>query len=589
MRSIDGIMNKQEVLRNALLGLGALALVGVLVFLYDRTQTVDMREQNQVLDALRLLKDIDGRWDVDVLRSRLESGSEPPAGARREAARALETLAVALRKAPSPSLAAALPDLRKAILEKEELVRRFRAENAGVKTALADLFRGVSDARSQAAERKPPLPALDAALSRLAAAAYQDFGFPRSIQPKGMEAALVDLRSAQAALQEPLRSKVLQAGEAAEVLLKRRAAEQQIFDTLSSLTSGPRIDTLTTLFNRELEATLTDNERFRVYLIAYAAALLILIAWLGSKIRAANLSLEHRVIERTRELSEALEHLRESEAQLIQSEKMSSLGQMVAGVAHEINTPLAYVKNSLGTVSDRLGDLSGALDHCEKLLALLQAGQAADPNELSRQFARASSAIAQLKASGAAEELAALVKDGLYGTGQMAEIVGNLKDFSRLDRSKVTSFNLNDGLDSTLTLAKHMLKSVKVDKRLGDVPPVLCSPSQVNQVFLNLVTNAVQALEDGKGTITLTTRSEDGGVAVEVDDTGKGIPEDVLPKIFDPFFSTKEVGKGTGLGLSVSYKIVQQHGGRIDVESTPGVGTRFTVWFPLKPPAEFAA
>jgi signal transduction histidine kinase len=134
-----------------------------------------------------------------------------------------------------------------------------------------------------------------------------------------------------------------------------------------------------------------------------------------------------------------------------------------------------------------------------------------------------------------------------------------------------------------------MLKSVKVDKRLGDVPPVLCSPSQVNQVFLNLVTNAVQALEDGKGTITLTTRSEDGGVAVEVDDTGKGIPEDVLPKIFDPFFSTKEVGKGTGLGLSVSYKIVQQHGGRIDVESTPGVGTRFTVWFPLKPPAELAA
>jgi signal transduction histidine kinase len=134
-----------------------------------------------------------------------------------------------------------------------------------------------------------------------------------------------------------------------------------------------------------------------------------------------------------------------------------------------------------------------------------------------------------------------------------------------------------------------MLKSVKVDKRLGDIPPVVCSPSQVNQVFLNLVTNAVQAMENGEGTITLTTRSEDGGVALEVADTGKGIPEDVLPKIFDPFFSTKEVGKGTGLGLSVSYKIVQQHGGRIDVESTPGVGSRFTVWFPFKPPAELAA
>jgi signal transduction histidine kinase len=583
-------MSNREVLRNVVLGLGALALVAVLAFLYDKTQTVDMREQGQVLDILRLLREIDNRWDIDVLRARLESGSKPPAIARQgAAARALLNLEAALQKTPSPSLTAGLPELRRAILEKEELVQKFGAENARAKAALADLVRSVSEARSQAAEHKPPLPVLDSALSRLVAAASQYFGLPQDAQSKGIEAALADLRTAQSTLQEPLRSRVLQVGEATEILLKRQAAEQQIFDTLSALTSGPRLDTLTSLFNRELEATLTDKERFRVYLIAYAGALLILIAWLGSKIRAANLSLEHRVLDRTRELSEALEHLKESEAQLIQSEKMSSLGQMVAGIAHEINTPLAYVKNSLGTVSDRLGDLSGAVDHCEKLLALLRAGQNADRNELSREFARASSAIAELRQQRATEELASLVKDGLYGTGQMAEIVGNLKDFSRLDRSKVTSFNLNDGLNSTLVLAKHMLKSVKVDKHLGDIPPVVCSPSQVNQVFLNLVTNAVQALENGKGTITLTTRSEDGGVALEVADTGKGITEDVLPKIFDPFFSTKEVGKGTGLGLSVSYKIVQQHGGRIDVESTPGIGSRFTVWFPFKPPAELAA
>jgi signal transduction histidine kinase len=583
-------MNKQEILRNVLLGLGALALVVVLAFLYDKTQTVDMREQGEVLDSLRLLREIDNRWDIDVLRSRLESGSTPPAIVRRDTtSRALQNLEAALQKTPSPSLSAGLPELRRTILEKEELVQKFGVENVGAKAALAELFRSISDARAQAAEHKPPLAALDAALSRLAAAASQYFAFAQDAQSKGIEAALAELRTAQSTLQEPLRLKVLQVGEATEALLKRRAAEQRIFDTLSSFTSGPRLDTLTSLFNRELEATLTDKERFRVYLIAYAGALLILIAWLGSKIRAANLSLEHRVLDRTRELSEALDHLKESEAQLIQSEKMSSLGQMVAGIAHEINTPLAYVKNSLGTVSDRLGDLSGAVDHCEKLLSLLQAGQNANREALSRQFALASSAIAQLKASGTSEELASLVKDGLYGTGQMAEIVGNLKDFSRLDRSKVTSFNLNDGLNSTLVLAKHMLKSVKVDKHFGDIPPVVCSPSQVNQVFLNLVTNAVQAMENGEGTLTLTTRGEDGGVALEVADTGKGITEDVLPKIFDPFFSTKEIGKGTGLGLSVSYKIVQQHGGHIDVESTPGVGTRFTVWFPFKPPAELAA
>ncbi|HXZ54124.1 MAG TPA: ATP-binding protein [Burkholderiales bacterium] len=581
-------MNRRNILRNVSLGAGALALVAVLAFLYDRTQTVDMRDQNEVLDALRLLKEIDSRWDTEVQRARTESGAGPRAVARRDAARALDALAAALRNAPSTPLSSALPELRKAIGEKEELVRKFRVENAGVKAALADVLRSTSEARSLASEHRPSLPGLDAVLSRIVAAAYQGFAPAPDAPTKSMPAALAELRDASMA-REPLRSKLQQVGEAAEGLVKQRAAEQQVLDALSSLTAGPRIDTLTSLFNRELEAKLTDSERFRVYLIAYAGALLVLIAWLGSKIRAANLSLEHRVEERTRELSEALSHLKESEAQLIQSEKMSSLGQMVAGVAHEINTPLAYVKNSLGTVSDRLGDLSGAVDDCERLLGLLKAGRNADPSDLSRQFARASSAIAQLKTSRTTEELAELVKDGLHGTGQMAEIVGNLKDFSRLDRSKVTSFNLNDGLDSTLKLARHLLKSVKVDRHLGDIPPVLCSPSQVNQVFLNLVTNAVQAMEGGAGTITLTTRSEDGGVAVEVDDTGKGIAEDVLPKIFDPFFSTKEVGKGTGLGLSVSYKIVQQHGGRIDVASTPGVGTRFTVWFPFEPPAELAA
>jgi len=265
---------------------------------------------------------------------------------------------------------------------------------------------------------------------------------------------------------------------------------------------------------------------------------------------------------------------------------MSSLGQMVAGVAHEINTPLAYVKNSLGAVADKLPDLGDAVEQSETLLALLQAGANANAEELSRQFALVTARVAKLRQQNVMQELGALVKDGLHGTGQMAEIVGNLKDFSRLDRSKVTSFNLNEGLASTLLLAKHLLKSVLVKRQFGDIPPIVCSPSQINQVFLNLVTNAAQAMANERGTITLTTRGAEGGVAVEVADDGRGIPPEVLPKIFDPFFSTKEIGKGTGLGLSISYKIVAQHGGRIDVESHVGVGTRFTVWLPLRPPGE---
>ncbi|HEY6241113.1 MAG TPA: ATP-binding protein [Burkholderiales bacterium] len=580
-------MTTSEVLRSVSLGLGALALVAVLVFLYDKTQAVDLQDQSEILGSLRVLKEIDGRWDVDVLRIRFEpAGTDSPAIKRAAAAnKALRDLSSALRKTPSPSLSAGLPQLSEAILQKTELVEKFRVENSAAKAALDGLVRSAAEAQTQAGEMKVPPQALVLALSRAVAAASQYYWLALDVQRKDLEAALAALPGRAPALPETLRGKLEQMREAGEILIKRRSAEQQLFDKLAVLTSGPRLENLTFLLNGELEATLQEKELFRVYLIAYAGALLILIAWLVARLKAANVSLERRVKERTHELSEALQHLKESESQLIQSEKMSSLGQMVAGVAHEINTPLAYVKNSLGTVADKLGDLGRAVEHCEKLIALLQAGGNADPQELSNQFAQASAAIARLKQQRVTEELGNLVKDGLYGAGQMAEIVGNLKDFSRLDRSKVTSFNLNEGLNSTLVLARHLLKSATVDKRFGDITSVVCSPSQVNQVFLNLITNAVQAMEAGRGRIMLTTRNDGGGVAVEVADNGKGIAPEVLPKIFDPFFSTKEVGKGTGLGLSVSYKIIQQHGGRIKVESQLGAGTRFTVWFPLVPPA----
>jgi signal transduction histidine kinase len=186
-------------------------------------------------------------------------------------------------------------------------------------------------------------------------------------------------------------------------------------------------------------------------------------------------------------------------------------------------------------------------------------------------------------------DLQSLTKDGLHGIEQISELVGNLKNFSRLDRSKVASFNVNEGLSATLVIAKPQLRGVEVERRFGEIPSITCSPSQVNQVFLNLVTNAAQAIEGPEKAIVITTRREGkDAVAVEVADNGKGIPPEVLPKIFDPFFTTKEVGKGTGLGLSIVYKIVQQHGGRIDVKSTVGKGTVFTVVLPVHPPAELA-
>ncbi len=581
-------MNKPGILLNALFGLAALALIAALAFLYDKTQAVDLREQNEIAGWLRDLKEIDGRWDVDVLRARTEFGNAqmPVIDRAAAASKALQYLQVAVEHTQSAALRTALPEINKAIRQKAELIEKFNAASAGASAGLDGVLRNGAELAGQVAEMKVRAPALDAALSRLAHAAPLYYWLGQDEQQKNIEAALNDLQNTAATLPEAQRIKAEQARNAGLNLLKHKPVERELAAKLAFLTSGPRLDTLSFSFNRELEATLQEKERYRVYLIYYAGALLILLAYLGFRLKAANVGLEHRVAERTRELSAALLHLKESEAQLIQSEKMSSLGQMVAGVAHEINTPLAYVKNSLGAVADKLPHLAATIAHCEKLLGLLQTGNHADAAELNRQFALAAAQIAQLRQQRVLEDLGGLVKDGLYGTGQMADIVGNLKDFSRLDRSKVTSHNLNDSLTSTLSLAKHLLKTVTVNKQFGEIPAIICSPSQINQVFLNLVTNAVQAMEGGRGTVTLTTRSEAGGVTVEIADNGKGIAPEVLPKIFDPFFTTKEAGKGTGLGLSVSYKIVQQHGGRIDVKSQMGAGTQFTVWLPLKPPAE---
>ncbi|MFN0040619.1 MAG: ATP-binding protein [Burkholderiales bacterium] len=585
-------IDKSAAIQNVLLGVGAVAMIAALVFLYNKTQAVDLRVENEVSGLLRELKEIDGRWDVDVLRAGLEPDSSAlqPVDRRPAAERALRSLEEAASMKPRSVLGASLPELSKAIREKANLIEEFRKVNLEAKAGLNGLVGHATElgaaAQSPSTPSKNRTPGLDAVVNRLVNAAPLYYWLANESQSKVIEAGLGELQSVAASMPEAQREKAQQVLDAGLALLKHKAAEQQLAGRLALLTSGPRLDSLTIAFNRELETTMQGKELFRVYLIAYAGALLILLGWLGAKIRAANVGLEHRVQERTRELSDALRHLKESETQLIQSEKMSSLGQMVAGVAHEINTPLAYVKNSLGTVAEKLPELGTALNEAEQLLGLLQAGDEAKADELARQFSLVSQHLATLKKREVVKELSGLVNDGVYGTGQMAEIVGNLKDFSRLDRSKVNHFNLNDGLTSTLLLAKHLLKSITVDRQFGDIPEIVCSPSQINQVFLNLITNAAQAMENMQGTITLKTRTEGEGVAVDVLDNGKGIPPEVLPKIFDPFFSTKEIGKGTGLGLSISYKIIQQHGGRIDVKSQPGKGTRFTVRLPLKPPAD---
>lgn len=576
-------------LRHLLITLATFGLIATLVFLYNKTEAVDLGERNAIVALLGELQQIEGHWDIDVLQMRAEMDPGQVSPSRTSAAQnALRALANAMPHVNSPALSENLGPIARAITEKAGLVEKLKAENGSSKDALLKIMSAAE--RPAAPEAKPGKVAarqkeFTLTLDQLASAAAGYYWMGRDGQRRTLESAAAHMLELSDAMDAAAQAKAAEMNGLAQTLLKSIPAEQALSARVAQLTSGPRLSGLVLAFDRELEAKLAEKERFRVYMIAYAAALLIGIGYLGIRIVAANESLERRVAERTSELSDALRHLKESEAQLIQSEKMSSLGQMVAGVAHEINTPLAYVNNSLSAVNERLPEITGAISNSEKLLALLNDPNV-QPEDLNRQFALVSAQLGQIRQHELLTELAGLVKDGMYGTAQVAEIVTNLKDFSRLDRSKVSSFNVNDGLNSTLGLARHLLKSIKVDKQFLDVPAITCAPSQVNQVFLNLITNAAQALPAQGGQIILSTRPESEGVTVEVADNGSGIPAEVLPKIFDPFFTTKEIGKGTGLGLSISYQIIKDHGGHINVESQTGRGTKFTVWLPLKPPSD---
>jgi len=566
-----------------------IGLIAALVFLYHKTEAVNLSERNTVVALLGQLQEIEGRWDNDVLRmhSEMVPGRSMLPDRTPVAKSTLRALQNAMPLVDSPALDKSLGPIAKIFNEKAELVESYRTVNDNAKNALLQIVSlagqpVVTESKSAktAARQKEFLQAID----QVASAASGYYLLEQDAQRNALESSAVKMLALFGA-DTALQNTANQMYDAAQEMLKSEPIRQALFTRIGQLNSGPQLSGLLMSFNSELEAKLTEKERFRVYMIAYAAALLIGLGYLGISIMAANESLERRVTERTSELSDALRHLKESEVQLIQSEKMSSLGQMVAGVAHEINTPLAYVNNSLSAVNERLPEIIVAIGNCEKLLALLNDPDI-KPDDLNRQYALVSEQLGEISHHALLGELTGLVKDGLYGTTQVAEIVTNLKDFSRLDRSKVSSFNVNDGLSSTLGLAKHLLKSIKVSKHFSELPPITCSPSQINQVFLNLITNAAQVLPPQNGEISLTTRLEKNGVAVDVADNGSGIPPDVLPKIFDPFFTTKEIGKGTGLGLSISYQIVKDHGGSINVDTQVGRGTKFTVWLPLQPPAD---
>ena len=335
-----------------------------------------------------------------------------------------------------------------------------------------------------------------------------------------------------------------------------------------------------------LNGSLSRNEDNKIDAVVLIARDMRDIYQLITELSQLNEDLEERVKNRTDELrvardasEEALKKLQQTQAQLVQNDKMASVGQLSAGIAHEINNPTGFVLSNLKTLEEYINDIRCLITEYDTLLQRCIGISDEDVSCIVKNIEKFKEKIDVVFLL---HDIAQIFKETQDGMRRISKIVRDMKEFSHAGSDKPEYTDVNKGLESTLNIVWNEIKYKSEVKTLyGDIPQVLCYPQQLNQVFMNILVNAAHAIE-GKGVITLRTFSENGNVVIEISDTGKGISPEHLSRIFEPFFTTKPVGMGTGLGLSVAYAIIKKHNGEITVDSKVGAGTRFQVCIPVE-------
>ncbi|HHL39587.1 MAG TPA: response regulator [Deltaproteobacteria bacterium] len=349
------------------------------------------------------------------------------------------------------------------------------------------------------------------------------------------------------------------------------------------LVAKERIIGVIEVINKTAGPCFTETDRDILVTLAGQIAIAIDNATMTEELKRAkeqleeySRNLEGMVSRRTAELEAANREIRETQSQLLQAEKLSSIGQLAAGIAHEINNPIGFINSNLCTLREYIADMLSLLDEYDDVVSGLAEKGLCDDAPIRK-------ARERMKFDFVREDIETLVAESIEGAYRIYKIVRDMKTFSRADNSERGMLDVNAAIDTTLNILWNEIKyRAEVVKEYGDVPEIECLPMQLNQVFMNILMNAAQAI-NGRGEIRIKTYAEGPGVVVEISDTGSGIAPEKLDRIFDPFYTTKPPGKGTGLGLSISYGIIKKHGGAIEVDSAPGRGTTFRIRLPGKP------
>lgn len=286
-----------------------------------------------------------------------------------------------------------------------------------------------------------------------------------------------------------------------------------------------------------------------------------------------------KIAAQNRQLEDKINELNQTRAQLIQSEKLAAIGQLAAGIAHEINNPMGYVHSNLDVLTGYADAIVQITQAYDQVLA-----SSAQPEQLQASLEQLETLKTKLDFSYILEDLPQLVKEALSGTSRVKEIVADLKDYSHMKQSEMAEENINQLIEQAINISKNETKyHVNIVKDFVTLPLVPCWRNKLTQVIINLLVNASQSIKDN-GQIIIRTQLQGDAVKIEIADDGCGIAPEHLDKIFDPFFTTKEIGTGTGLGLHISYSIIESHGGSLTVESTPNQGSTFTITLPLHSP-----